>query len=124
MPSPTGIRHCFYKGSEWDREKEWRCVRLFAKDALRDLPLKKTAFREVILGRAMKPYHVVEIIRRLQSGFTAALHTIHADTIGRSPRLRVVDYNAELCPTCKGSGLIPNRAMFGNPAEGGRATSG
>jgi hypothetical protein len=40
-PSPTGVRHCFYKGKEWSHENEWRCVREFSDGELRDVPIKK-----------------------------------------------------------------------------------
>ena len=104
-PSPTGVRHCFYKGAEWSNENEWRCVRQFNEGELRDVPIPKAAIKEVIVGYAMKPYHVVEILRSLQNGFTFLPTITHADKIDRN--IRKIHYGGEICPTCHGYGLRP-----------------
>ena len=85
-PSPTGVRHCFNKGAEWINEREWRCVRQFKEGELRDISIPKAAIKEVIVGYAMKPYHVVEILRSLQNGFTFLPTITHADKIDRKIR--------------------------------------
>jgi hypothetical protein len=82
-PSPIGVRHCFYKGKEWSHEREWRCVRVFAEGELRDVSINKASIREVVVGHAMKPYHVVEMISNLQNSSDVSLGAIYVDRVSR-----------------------------------------
>jgi len=105
-PMPTGIRHCFYKGEEWDHESEWRCVRVFPEGQLRDVPVKKTAIRELIIGRHMKAYHIVQILRHVESsesGFKLDLNFAQLDSISRS--VQVTPFPLTICTSCHGYGL-------------------
>jgi hypothetical protein len=66
------LRLCFYKSPEWDREREWRCVKRFEKDESRLVSFDSTVIKEIIVGHKADDPLIAQLVRAV--AMTDCLH--------------------------------------------------
>jgi hypothetical protein len=106
-PFPLSRDGCFYKGEEWEHEREWRCVRTYKdQDECRLVPISKSAMREIIIGKKMESQDRLRLLRSIKSkdgGFSVSLKVTSFDQARK--QLFIQPFSGTLCNVCHGYGI-------------------
>ena len=94
---------CFYKPLPWEYEREWRCVREFAKSESRLVTIEPALITKIVIGHRMESWHIAQIALSVQA------MEIGADFFLSSPSHSSWKFSrkpkwVKLCETCGGQG--------------------